>query len=213
MKREKSCGAVIYYEAGGRRVYLIERMRQGHLSLCKGHVERNETERETARREIQEGLNVVFEGDGFYLINTKDTAPGTYTVRLTLNDGYNLSKPEEVLVVVYDKAAERPSVTLDKDIDLYRTLTREPAEKGAGKGTAVTYLPIRGDAYYVFAGDEPLGIAFAEDLGLPSGDSDADRPGGETKSLWPLWVGIGAAALAAAAVAAILIIRKKKKKT
>ena len=66
MIREKSCGAVIYTIRGGRRLYLIELMQKGHRSICKGHVEKNETEHQTAAREIMEetGLTVAFI-DGF----------------------------------------------------------------------------------------------------------------------------------------------------
>ena len=66
MRFEKSCGAVIFAKDGDRTLYLIERMRGGHVSLCKGHVEAGETERETARREIMEetALSVRFV-DGF----------------------------------------------------------------------------------------------------------------------------------------------------
>ena len=49
---EKSCGAVIFTEADGVRLYLIELMKKGHCSICKGHVEKNETEHQTAEREI-----------------------------------------------------------------------------------------------------------------------------------------------------------------
>ena len=62
---EKSCGAVVFREdETAKRRYLILKMRKGHFSLCKGHVEGEETEHETARREILEetGLNVVFLG-------------------------------------------------------------------------------------------------------------------------------------------------------
>ncbi len=64
VKREKSCGAVIFTEKDGNRLYLVEVMRKGHLSLCKGHVEGTETEHETAAREIREetGLTVKFLG-------------------------------------------------------------------------------------------------------------------------------------------------------
>ncbi len=63
---EKSCGAVIYYETNGARVYLVEKMLKGHKSLCKGHVEENETEYETASREIQEETNLkIHFADGF----------------------------------------------------------------------------------------------------------------------------------------------------
>ncbi len=66
MLYEKSCGAAVFLKENGRRLYLVEIMRQGHTSLCKGHVEGDETEQETARREILEetGLEVTFL-DGF----------------------------------------------------------------------------------------------------------------------------------------------------
>ncbi len=66
MIREKSCGAVIYTIRDGRRLYLVELMQKGHRSICKGHVEKNETEHQTAAREIMEetGLTVAFI-DGF----------------------------------------------------------------------------------------------------------------------------------------------------
>ncbi|WP_119015733.1 bis(5'-nucleosyl)-tetraphosphatase [Anaeroplasma bactoclasticum] len=58
MEREKSCGAVLYLMKEGKRFYLIEKMRLGHYSLVKGHVEGNETEEETALREIKEETNL-----------------------------------------------------------------------------------------------------------------------------------------------------------
>ena len=62
MKYEKSCGAVIYTVQNGTRFYLVEQMQKGHVSLCKGHVEQDESEHETAIREIREetGLEVEF---------------------------------------------------------------------------------------------------------------------------------------------------------
>ena len=66
MIHEKSCGAVIYYENDGMRVYLVEKMLKGHQSRCKGHVEENETEHETATREILEETNLkICYVDGF----------------------------------------------------------------------------------------------------------------------------------------------------
>lgn len=62
MKHEKSCGAVIFREENTRRYYLVLKSTQGHTTLCKGHVEKNETEHQTAAREIMEetGLTVDF---------------------------------------------------------------------------------------------------------------------------------------------------------
>lgn len=61
MKEEKSCGAVIFREEE-KREYLVIHSVKGHWSLCKGHVEKNETEHETATREIREetGLSVEY---------------------------------------------------------------------------------------------------------------------------------------------------------
>lgn len=58
-KEEKSCGAVIWRMADGQRQYLLARHNGGHWSFPKGHVENDETEKETAMREILEetGLN------------------------------------------------------------------------------------------------------------------------------------------------------------
>ena len=58
MKHEKSCGAVVYRFEDGRLYFLVEHMRLGHISIPKGHVEGNETEEETARREIKEETNL-----------------------------------------------------------------------------------------------------------------------------------------------------------
>lgn len=61
MKREKSCGALVYRYDNGRLSLLLLRHRHGgHWSFPKGHVEGDETEVETALREVQEetGLHV-----------------------------------------------------------------------------------------------------------------------------------------------------------
>ena len=63
MKTEKSCGAVVYKEKNGKMLFLAEHMVQGHVSIPKGHMEKNETEAETALREIREetGLEVALD--------------------------------------------------------------------------------------------------------------------------------------------------------
>ncbi len=61
MKKEKSCGAVIFRRKKELEVLVI-RQNQGHWCFPKGHVENDETERETAVREVREetGLNIRF---------------------------------------------------------------------------------------------------------------------------------------------------------
>ena len=60
MKKEISAGAVIYRKFNNSIYYLVEYMSLGHISLCKGHIEDNETLIECAKREIFEetSLNV-----------------------------------------------------------------------------------------------------------------------------------------------------------
>lgn len=77
MKLEKSCGAVMFRERDGERLYLILHSTQGHWTLCKGHVEAGETEHETAVREIREetGLSAEFI-HGFRQVITYSPFPG-----------------------------------------------------------------------------------------------------------------------------------------
>lgn len=58
MIKEKSCGAITYKIVNGIYYFLIEKMNRGHFSLPKGHVEENETEIQTAYREIKEETNL-----------------------------------------------------------------------------------------------------------------------------------------------------------
>ena len=54
MKKEKSCGIVVF----NNNKVLIIKHNKGHYGLPKGHVEDNETEFETAIREVKEETNI-----------------------------------------------------------------------------------------------------------------------------------------------------------
>ncbi len=61
MKKEKSCGAIVFYLKDNKeQILLIKHANSGHWSFPKGHVEAGETEVATALREIKEetGINV-----------------------------------------------------------------------------------------------------------------------------------------------------------
>ena len=63
---EKSCGFVVYKESSGVREYLLVSALNGKYGFPKGHVERGETEYETAVRELKEETNLeVRFVDGF----------------------------------------------------------------------------------------------------------------------------------------------------
>ena len=57
MKYEKSCGCIIIDD---NKVLLIQQ-NEGHWGFPKGHVEGNETEKETAIREVKEETNLDVE--------------------------------------------------------------------------------------------------------------------------------------------------------
>ena len=67
MKQEKSCGCIVF---DGEKILLVKQT-QGHWGIPKGHVEENETEQETAIREVKEETNidVEIEGDNRYTEN------------------------------------------------------------------------------------------------------------------------------------------------
>lgn len=59
MKKEKSCGAIVFYlKENKEQILLIKHSNSGHWSFPKGHVEVGETEVETAVREIKEETGV-----------------------------------------------------------------------------------------------------------------------------------------------------------
>ena len=59
MKREKSCGAVVYrYNNDVLELLLIRHRFGGHWSFPKGHVEEGENEFQTALREVKEETNL-----------------------------------------------------------------------------------------------------------------------------------------------------------
>ncbi len=66
---EKSCGAIVFKDDS---VLIIEQF-QGFYSFPKGHVENDETEEETAIREVKEETNIDIEiiSDKKYEINYK----------------------------------------------------------------------------------------------------------------------------------------------
>ena len=64
---EKSAGAVIYREENGEILYLLLKYRNFHWDFAKGHVENNDSLKDTAIRETEEetGINDLDIKDGF----------------------------------------------------------------------------------------------------------------------------------------------------
>lgn len=124
MIREKSCGAVIYTMVNGERYYLIERMKAGHHSLCKGHVENGETEEETALREIREETGLIPTLDtGFRTVIEYSPYPGCMKEVVFFlacaPDRFVRPQPEEVEALrwlPFREAAELLTYADDRDV-------------------------------------------------------------------------------------------------
>ena len=54
MPKEKSAGAIVFRKEGSKIYYLLLHYQSGHWEFPKGHIEENESEEETAKREIAE---------------------------------------------------------------------------------------------------------------------------------------------------------------
>ena len=122
--REKSCGAVVYWQGEGERLYLIEQMRGGHFAMPKGHVEAGESEAQTAAREIREETGLLVTVDtGFRQTDTYSPYPGCvkevvyFTARASSRE--TTVQPEEVRAIVWlplREALERLSYESDREI-------------------------------------------------------------------------------------------------
>ena len=125
MKKEKSCGAIVFYLEGDKeQILLIKHANSGHWSFPKGHVEAGETELETAVREIKEETGVDA------LVDTRFRQVVTYSPKkdvikdvvyffATTKDYETSNQEEEVSAcrwVDIDKALESVSYKNDKSL-------------------------------------------------------------------------------------------------
>ena len=128
MKQEKSCGAVVTRKVGEEiEILLIRHKNGGHWAFPKGHVENDETETETALREIWEetGLKVALD-TGFRRVVTFSPKPGVmkdvvyFAAEAQPGDGVK-AQEEELLDIRWEKpenALER--ITYDNDKETLR---------------------------------------------------------------------------------------------
>ncbi len=127
MKREKSCGAVIVRnDAEGKFQVLVIRQVQGHWCFPKGHVEGQETEEETAKREVLEetGLQISLI-PGFRDTTEYSPVQGVqkevvYFLAEAL-DGSETAQLEEVAEIYWASIIEAESlITYDNDANILR---------------------------------------------------------------------------------------------
>jgi len=62
MVKEVSAGAIVYINSNGGRLFLLVQNKNGnHFSFPKGHVEKQESIMDTAKREVLEETGIVFD--------------------------------------------------------------------------------------------------------------------------------------------------------
>lgn len=101
MIAEKSCGAVIYRKVGEGLEFLVVKSKpNGHWGFPKGHVEKGESEEETAKREVFEetGLSVSLH-DGFrtrieYPLANSRLKEVIFFISEVLNQSVNIQEEE-----------------------------------------------------------------------------------------------------------------------
>lgn len=100
MKKEKSCGCVVIHNG---QVLLVKH-NKGHWDFPKGHVEENETEKQTAIREVKEETNIdvqIFSDKRFVINYTLDDKEVEKDVVFFLAKPINLiPKPQLVEVEI-----------------------------------------------------------------------------------------------------------------
>lgn len=134
-KQEKSCGAVIFRKHKKEAQVLVIHQVQGHYCFPKGHVEKGESEKQTAKREILEetGLKVKIWKD---FRHTLSYSPSVGVLKEVI---YFLATPkggkakvqlEEVSDMAWMSIEEaRNVITFDNDKELLEHAVTHLAEK------------------------------------------------------------------------------------
>jgi len=112
MLHEKSCGAIVYRKYhGNTEILLIKHINSGHWSFPKGHVEGDETEVETAKREIMEETGIDVNLDPTFR-ETVTYSPRKDTVKIVV---YFIAKAKNTdFVPQEDEISEIKWVEIDR---------------------------------------------------------------------------------------------------
>ncbi len=136
MKKEKSCGAVVYRgKKGQREILLIRHKNGGHWAFPKGHVEKKETEEETAEREIREetGLKVKLKTDFRHVVTYSpkpDTTKDVIYFAAKAKSDETRAQPEEILDIRWAAPREAmETVTYENDREVLADFLQYMGEK------------------------------------------------------------------------------------
>lgn len=165
-----------------------------------------------------EGLNYVLEGEGFYLVNTKGTAPGKYTVSFNVSDGYNVSERATLEFLVIDKELPELNETLEDALKVYVRPDQAASSVEFPAGTEITYIAL-GDGWgYVTAkldGETVKGftnVAFGEEAETSAPETSSSQQPQDDSDFPIVIVVVIAVAVLAVGVVLLIILKKKNKK-
>ncbi len=119
MTYEKSCGAVIFTRIDGEIRYVLVQQLEGFYGFPKGHMEENETESETALREIYEELQlkpVIIEG---FITSDEHAIPNKKGVIKQMI--YFLAEfKEQEIIIQEDELLSAPLVSYDEAMSMFQ---------------------------------------------------------------------------------------------
>ncbi|MGX7107048.1 bis(5'-nucleosyl)-tetraphosphatase [Hutsoniella sourekii] len=127
MKKEKSCGAIVYRlgeDMDQVEYLLIRHVNGGHWAFTKGHVEAGESESDTALRKIREETGLEVELDqNFRQVNTYSPAEGIekdviYFIAQSLDQAVTKQTVEvsDFAWLPYEEALDRLTYSNDQGI-------------------------------------------------------------------------------------------------
>ena len=128
MKVEKSAGAIIFRDENGKRKYLLLHYSVGHWEYVKGHIENNETPRQTVKRETIEETGIKdlvfipdFKEDIQWYFKHNEQLIKKFVVFFlaeTKTEAVNLGSDEHIgyAWLPYDKAIEKVTYKSSKDV-------------------------------------------------------------------------------------------------
>ena len=128
MRKEKACGCIIIEED---KVLLIYEKNRNFWGFPKGHVEGNETEIETATREVTEevGLDVIIDESKRYVLNyiIRNEIDKTTVLYIAKVKGGKLERQEaeieEIRWCTFDEALEL--LTFDNLKDMFKKVIKD----------------------------------------------------------------------------------------
>lgn len=135
MRKEVSCGAVVYrYHQNQIQFLLIQHVNGGHYGFPKGHVENQETKKQTALREVKEETNyhIYFIGRFYQKVTyspKEDVIKDVYYYLAKVIDGHLSKQDEEVVEATwlsYEEAISRLIYDNDKQVlkNMYKKIKK-----------------------------------------------------------------------------------------